>query len=81
MHAHAVVVRVQEILARRELEAGVLQPLQQPGHDAAEQGHVGHQHVRAGEPLLRIAGRVQAHDRGSTITLPPMVWCAMPQYS
>src|SRR5581483_1836953 len=82
-HAHAMVVGAQEVLAGRELEAGVLQPLQEPGQDPAQQRHVRHQQVRPGEPALRPARhrRLVAHDRGSTMTLPPMVWCAMPQYS
>src|SRR5262249_3239216 len=55
MHAHALVVGLEEVRTRREGDAGMLEALEQSREDAAQQRHVRHQEVGGGEWLLGIA--------------------------
>src|SRR4029450_11335943 len=72
-----VVVRADHGRQRRiDLDAGVLERLEEPRQDAAEQGDEGDRDVHGGEALLDARHRL-----ASTMILPAIVWCAIPQYS
>ena len=64
---------------RVDVDAGVLQRLEEPGDDAAEERD------EATATMRRAGSRAgrshRGHGRASTMILPPIVWCAMPQYS
>src|SRR5262249_56761349 len=55
VHAHALVVGLEKVRTRREGDAGMLEALEQPREDAAQQRDVRYQEVGSGESLLWIA--------------------------
>src|SRR6266540_2457176 len=75
----AVVVGLHQRRRRVHVDARVLERLKEPGHDPAEERHQGDDQIRSEETIQGILRG--GHRRASTITLPAMVWCAMPQYS
>ncbi len=61
---------------RVDLDAGVLERLEEAGHHPAEQSDQRDGDVRGGEALLD-----PRHRGASTMILPAIVWWAIPQYS
>ena len=65
------------------LDASQGQRLQEAGDHAAEEGDQTHGDERASQARVRDEGPALRRDHcgGSTMIVPAMVWCAMPQYS
>ena len=72
---------------RVEIHPRVLERLEKAHRHSAEERDEGHRQVGASHPTLRgeveecLGRRGGSHGRASTITLPHIVWCAIPQYS